>query len=112
MADSIAGEKKLLSEAEFAQVAPSHYPALAELDTAALQSLAAVLRTQLDATRELTRERNRLRRKDDAPQNRNTPEEARGATQRKQIFAAALRRVQTRLDRLESEARRGGRKAG
>lgn len=105
-------ELRLLSRAEAELLAPSHHPALAELPPEALRQLAQRLRTEHARARDLVREARRAR---------QGKGEARAATasaekllQKKQVFAAGLRRVNAQFShRAEArEDRRVARKAG
>ncbi|MCX7684125.1 MAG: hypothetical protein N2Z67_02505 [Acetobacteraceae bacterium] len=94
MSIPIAAERRVLSEADQALVAASHYPTLGTLPPEEVQALARRLRERHEALREQLRAWRRARRgRDQAPP--APPEEA--ATVKKQIFAAALRRVNKRL---------------
>lgn len=95
MSMPISRERKLLSEAEFALVAPSHYPALGQLDRDAMIALARRLREARDASRSnLAAMRRAKRGKGEARTGLNDA----GTAAKKQVFAAALRRVNKRLD--------------
>jgi hypothetical protein len=103
MATSIAAEQRLLGD-DFALVANSHHPALAALSAADAVALARLLREQRDRLRGLVHANRRARR---------GKGEARAAAghdpallRRKQVFAAALKRVNARIGTLHGEARR------
>jgi hypothetical protein len=95
MSMPISRERKLLNEAEFALVAPSHYPALSQLDREALIALARRLREARDAAR--TRLAGQRRAKRGKAEARGSLDDT-GVAAKKQVFAAALRRVNKRLD--------------
>jgi hypothetical protein len=106
MAQSIATEKRVLSEGEFAHVAQSHYPALAGLEPAALADLARRLRDYRAKARDIAGQRTRAKRGKPGPvPAASAPGETR-VREKKQIFAAALKRVNARLDRHTAERRR------
>ena len=107
MGISIASERRLLAESEYAPVAKSHYPALRDLAREELVELARWLRSQRARARDIVRERRRIRRGKAAPRGATseTPSE-RGLSAKKQVFARALARVNTRLERLRAEAAR------
>jgi aminopeptidase N len=84
-------EQRLLSHEEARLVAPSHHPALAELSPDDLRALAQRLRTEHGRARDMVREASRARRgKGEA---RGAASAAEKLLQKKQVFAAALRRV-------------------
>lgn len=98
MAMPRAAERKLLSEAEHDLVSPSHHPEVGRLDRAALLDLAQRLRAARDATRaNLAIMRRAKRGKGDPRGGLNDI----GVAAKKQVFAAALRRVGKLLDRAE-----------
>jgi hypothetical protein len=102
MSRTISAERALLGEAEYAVVAQSHHPAIGALDAAALAALEARLTELHDRARDLVRERRKaVRGKDIAPGAGPVPAEPRLA-EKKQAFAAALKRV------AREQARRGG----
>lgn len=107
MSTSIADERRLLTTDEYQPVARSHYPALLEVPRGELPELARWLRAQRAKMRGMVEHRRRVRRGKADP--RNTAVETsseRGITAKKQIFARALKRVNTRLDHLRDEERR------
>lgn len=96
MAMPRASERKLLGEADFALVAPSHYPEVGRLDRPALIDLARRLREARDASRaNLATMRRAKRGKGDPRGGLNDT----GVAAKKQVFAAALKRVNKLLDR-------------
>lgn len=103
MASSIAAERRLLGE-DFSAVAPSHYPALAALSAEDALALARTLREHRDRLRGMVHANRRARRgKGEARANAGNDA---ALARRKQVFAAALKRVNHRLDILHGEARR------
>jgi hypothetical protein len=103
-------ERTLLGHEGFALVEPSHYPAIATLDAEALRGLAARLRAAHAKARDLIREGRRSRRgKGDA--RAAAGREAEKATRKKQVFASALKRVNSRFDALTEERRRAEHRA-
>lgn len=103
MASSITAERRLLG-ADFSVVEASHYPALAALTAEEALALARTLREQRDRLRGMVHANRRARRgKGDA--RANAGDDA-ALARRKQVFAAALKRVNHRLDILHGEARR------
>ncbi|MEO3475060.1 hypothetical protein AAFN86_24585 [Roseomonas sp. CAU 1739] len=103
MATSIAAERRLLGD-DFATVAPSHYPALSELPAEEVLALARTLREQRNRLRGMVHGNRRARRgKGEA---RATAGNDTALARRKQVYAAALKRVNHRLDALHGQARR------
>jgi len=103
MATSIAAERRLLGD-DFTAVAPSHYPALAELTPEEALALARTLREQRNRLRGMVHANRRASRgKGEA---RATAGNDAALTRRKQVYAAALKRVNHRLDVLHGQARR------
>ena len=103
MATSIAAERRLLGD-DFATVAPSHYPALSDLPAEAVLDLARTLREQRNRLRGMVHANRRARRgKGEA---RAAAGNDAALARRKQVYAAALKRVNHRLDALHGQARR------
>jgi hypothetical protein len=105
MATTQREERTLLGHDAFQLVAPSHLPALATLPPEELRALAAKLRAEHAKFRDLIREGKRAKRgKGDA--RAAATAEAGKATRRKQVYAAALKRVNKRFEELTHERRR------
>ncbi|MGG5817336.1 hypothetical protein [Falsiroseomonas sp. HW251] len=103
-------ERTLLGHDGFALVAPSHHPAIASLPAEELRALATRLRTEHAKLRDLIREGKRARRgKGEARAAAGA--EAGKATRRKQVYAAALKRVNKRFEELTHERRRAEHRA-
>ena len=103
MAASIATERRILGD-DFAVVAQSHYPALGELPAEDVLALARTLREHRDRLRGMLHPNRRARRgKGEA---RASAGHDAAAARRKQVYAAALKRVNHRLDILHGAARR------
>jgi hypothetical protein len=97
-------EQRLLSHEELESVAPTHHPELGSLPPDALRALAFRLRAHHKRARDLIREAARARRgKGEA---RAATGAAEKLSQKKQAFAAGLRRVNAQFARLEAEQRR------
>lgn len=93
-------ERSLLSYEDFETVRVTHHPAIYDLASKELHALKVRLREQRDKSRVLSRHRQRELRGKAEPRGksfRGTPEHPR---KRKQIFAAALKRINKELDRL------------
>jgi len=106
MATNIAAERRLLGD-DFAVVAQSHYPALAGLGAEEALALARQLREHRNRLRGMAHANRRARRGKAEPR-ATAPSDA-ALMRRKQVFAAALKRVNARLDILHGEARRARR---
>ena len=105
MATSQREERELLGHDAFALIAPSHQPAIAALPPEELRTLATRLRAEHEKLRDLIREGKRAKRgKGDARAAANA--EVGKATRRKQVYAAALKRVNSRFEQLTHERRR------
>lgn len=113
MGVEIAAERKLLAEDEYDPVARSHHPAVRELAWDELVELARWLRSRRARSRDLVRERRRVRRGKAEPRGAAPePPSERGLSAKKQVFARALRRVNGRLERLRAEKKREGAAVG
>ncbi|MCA0304879.1 MAG: hypothetical protein LCH95_20930 [Proteobacteria bacterium] len=113
MSTSIADERRLLSNDEYAPVARSHYPALAELDRDGLLELARWLRDQRGAVRRQVEQHRRAHRGKGEPRAGATEAAAdRGLAGKKQVFARALKRVNSRLDQVIATQKRASMRAG
>lgn len=92
-------EQRLLSHEEATLVAPSHHPELGQLSADDLRALAERIRAQQRRARDLVREATRARRgKGEA---RGAATSAERLSEKKQVFAAALRRVNAQFKRAE-----------
>jgi len=92
-------ERRLLGHEGAALVEPTHYPAIAALPAEELRALATRLRDAHGKARDLIREGRRARR-GKAPARAASGKEAEKATRRKQVYAAALKRVNSRFEAL------------
>ncbi len=107
MGVAFAYESGLLSEDEREPVLRSHYPALDALDLEATRELARLLRDRRNRARDVLHDRRRAKRgKGEARGAVSEPATKRGVSDKKQVFARALRRVNARLDALTAEAKR------
>jgi hypothetical protein len=99
-------ERSWLSHDEFELVRVTHHPAIYEVSAGDLHALKLRLREQRNKARALARQRQREVRGKAEPRGRSFPGTADQPLQRKQIFAAALKRINRELDRLHKlEAR-------
>jgi hypothetical protein len=101
------GERRLLSENEYEPLVRSHYPALQLLEHRELVELARWLRSQRARAQDIIRDRRRVRRgKADPRSQADETASERGLAAKKQVFAHALKRVNTRLHQLNATAKR------
>jgi hypothetical protein len=101
------GELRLLSENEYEPIVRSHHPVLQQLEHRELVELAHWLRSQRSRARDIIRDRRRVRRGKAEPRSlaAETSSE-RGLAAKKQVFAHALKRVNTRLQQLSAADKR------
>ena len=106
MSISCKSERSLLSHGELEMVRPTHHPAIYDLDGKELHGLKVRIRAQRDKERGLARHKQREARGKAEPRGKNFPGDAEQPLKRKQVFAAALKRINKELDRLRTlEAR-------
>jgi len=106
MAITRAEERRLLSGAEFEAVQASHHPELAGMAPEQVRDLARRLREQRNRLRDQARAQRRARAGRADPRSGHAAEET-GLSRRKAAIAAALRRVNGRIERAAAEARAG-----
>ena len=110
MAISQREERDLLGHNAFSLIVPTHQPAIAALPPEELRAIATRLRAEHAKLRDLIREGKRAKRgKGDARAAAHA--EAGKATRRKQVYASALKRVNSRFDELTQERRRAEHRA-
>jgi hypothetical protein len=110
MAISQREERDLLGHDAFSLIVPTHQPAIAALPPEELRAIATRLRAEHAKLRDLIREGKRAKRgKGDARAAAHA--EAGKATRRKQVYASALKRVNSRFDELTQERRRAEHRA-
>jgi hypothetical protein len=107
MATTIGVEKRLLTDAEFEAVARTHYPDIYALPRDELIGSARRIRAYRDRAGDIVRRRRREHRgKADQRGVNPAPDEA-GVSRKKQVFAGALRRLNSEIRRLEAVERPG-----
>jgi len=104
MGVAFAAERRLLAEDELGPVQQSHYPDLAELSHPQLVDLVRFLRARRDRARDLIGDLRRARRGKAGSGGGLSSE--RGLAAKKQAYARALKRVNTRIAQLVSEMKR------
>lgn len=113
MSTSIADERRLLSADEYGPVARSHYPELAALERQDLHDLVRWLRDQRGKLgRQVEQHRRALRGKGAPRAGDAEPAADRGLSAKKQVFARALKRANSRLDHLLAAEKRASMRAG
>lgn len=99
-------ERSILSYDEHQIIVPSHHPEIYDVGLDDLKALHKRLRDMRDKERTLARENRRAARGKTAPRGGSFPGTAEHPLQRKQVFAAALKRVSKEIDRMRKlEAR-------
>jgi hypothetical protein len=99
-------ERSILSHDEYEIVLPSHHPGIYDRGVEDLKKLRHRLRDMRDRERTLAREKRREARGKAGPRGGSFPGTAEHALQRKQVFAAALKRVNKEISRMQKlEAR-------
>lgn len=100
MSTSLRSERSALSHDEYQIVRASHHPVIYDLDGKALHGLRVRLRDLRDKERTLARQKRREKRGKADARGGSFPGTAEQPQRRKQIFAAAVKRVNKELDRL------------
>src|ERR1700744_3773974 len=93
-------ERSLLSHEENETVRLTHHPAIYEVEVAELEAMRPRLRKMRDKERTLGRQKRREQRGKAEPRGASFPGTAEHASERKQVFAAALQRGNKELGRL------------
>jgi hypothetical protein len=106
MSVSCKFERSLLSHEEHEFVRLTHHPAIYEHDADGLKALRVRLRELRDKERTLVRQKQRERRGKVEPRGRSFPGTVDQPLHRKQVFAAALKRVNKELARIAKLAAR------
>jgi hypothetical protein len=106
MSVSCKFERSLLSHEEHEFVRLTHHPAIYEHDADGLKALRVRLRELRDKERTLMRQKQRERRGKAEPRGGSFPGTVDRPLHRKQVFAAALKRVNKELGRIEKLAAR------
>ena len=99
-------ERSLLSHDEYEAIRLTHHPAIYDVEVAELEAMRSRLRKMRDKERTLGRHKQRERRGKAEARGASFPGTAEHASQRKQVFAAALKRLNKELKRLRNLAAR------
>ena len=106
MSIACKSERSQLSHDEFEMIRITHHPAIYERPPDELHALKLRLREQRDKAQVLARQKQREMRGKSEPRGKSFPGTAELPRRRKQVFAAALKRVNKELDRLQKLAAR------
>ena len=99
-------ERSLLSHDEYETLRLTHHPAIYDVEVTELEAMRPRLRKMRDKERTLGRHKRREERGKAEPRGASFPGTNAHASERKQVFAAALKRVNTELSRLHNLAAR------
>ncbi len=99
-------ERSLLGHEEYEAIRLTHHPAIYDIEVAELEAMRPRLRKMRDKERTLGRHKRREVRGKTEPRGASFRGTAEHASERKQVFAAALKRVNTELRRLHDLAAR------
>src|ERR1700760_2707241 len=99
-------ERSLLSHEEYEAIRLTHHPAIYDIEAAELEAIRPRLRKMRDKERTLGRQKRREGRGKAEARGTSFPGTADHALERKQVCAAALKRVNTELRRLHNLAAR------
>jgi hypothetical protein len=99
-------ERSLLSHEEYESIHLTHHPAIYNVEVAELEATRSRLRKMRDKERTLARQRRRERRGKAEARGASFPGTSEHASERQQVFAAALKRLNKELRRLHHLAAR------
>ena len=99
-------ERSLLSHDEYETIRLTHHPRIHEVEPAELEAIRSRLRKMRDKEQTLSRQKRREARGKSGGRGASFPGTAERPSQRKQVFAAALKRVNKELERLHNLAAR------
>jgi hypothetical protein len=99
-------ERSLLSHEEYETIRLTHHPAMYDVEVAELEAMRPRLRKMRDKERTFDRQRRRERRGKTETRGASFPGSAEHTSQRKQVFAAALKRLNKELTRLHNVSAR------
>jgi hypothetical protein len=97
-------ERSLLSHDEYETVRLTHHPAIYDVEVAELEAMRPRLRKMRDRERTFEQQRRREQRGKAEARGASFPGTAEHASERKQVFAAALKRLNRELARLHNLA--------
>jgi len=99
-------ERSILSHEEYETIRLTHHPAIYDVEVAELEAMRPRLRKMREKEKTLGRHKRREGRGKAEARGTSFPGTAEHASKRKQVFAAALKRVNTELRRLHNLAAR------
>ncbi|WP_050403226.1 hypothetical protein [Bradyrhizobium embrapense] len=99
-------ERSILSHEEYEAIRLTHHPAIYDVEVAELEAMRPRLRKMRDKERTVGRQKQRESRGKAEARGTSFPGTAKHASERKQVFAAALKRVNTELRRQHNLAAR------
>jgi hypothetical protein len=99
-------ERSLLSHEDYEVIRLTHHPAIYDVETTELEAMRSRLRKMRDKEKTLGRQKQREGRGKAEARGASFPGTAEHASKRKQVFAAALKRVNRELSRLHNLAAR------
>ena len=97
-------ERSLLGHDEYETIRLTHHPTIYEVEPAELEAIRSRLRKMRDKKQTLSRQKRRETRGKSGGRGASFPGTAERPSQRKQVFAAALKRVNRELSRLHNLA--------
>jgi len=106
MSVSCKFERSLFDHDEYEAIRPTHHPAIYDVEPADLAAMQSRLRKMRDRERTLSRQKRREMRGKSEPRGASFPGTTERPSQRKQVLAAALKRVNRELGRLHNLASR------
>src|SRR5262252_9188642 len=99
-------ERSILSHDEYEAIRPTHHPTIYEVEPAELEAIRSRLRKMRDKEQTLSRQKRREARGKSGGRGASFTGTAERPSKRKQVFAAALKRVNKELERLRNLAAR------
>jgi len=99
-------ERSLLSHDEYETISLTHHPAIYDVEPAELEAIQSRLRKMRAKEQTLSRQKRREARGRRGARGASFPGTAERPSQRKQVFAAALKRINKELERLHNLAAR------
>jgi hypothetical protein len=99
-------ERSLLSHDEYETIRLTHHPAIYDVELAELEAIRSSLRKMRAKEQTLSRQKRREMRGKRGARGASFPGTAERPSQRKQVFAAALKRINKELERLHNLAAR------
>jgi hypothetical protein len=99
-------ERSLLSHEEYETIRLTHHPAIYDVEPAELEAVRSRLRKMRAKEKTLSRQKRREARGKREARGASFPGTAEHPSQRKQVFAAALKRINKELERLHNLAAR------